>query len=137
VNRTALALALALALVSAPTSTSFAAGLGRLRIPVGPPNMTRNARSPERSPERGRGRISGGPARRSYGVANAVDVQFNESGAESPQQSYNDGDDDEEEEDDEDDMGLHCTFSHTILSQVSSTLLMPLKKPGRKVVILM
>jgi hypothetical protein len=101
VNRTALALALASA--SASMSTSFAAGPGRRLSPVGPPNMTRNVRRPDRSPERSRGRISGGPARRSDGVAIAVDVQFNESGAESPQQSDNDGDDDEEEEDDHDD----------------------------------
>jgi hypothetical protein len=87
VNRTASA--------SASTSTSFAARLGCLRIPVGPPNTTRNMRSPDRrpdrspdrSPERSRGRISGGPARRSDGVAIAVDVQFNESGTD------NDGDD--------------------------------------------
>jgi hypothetical protein len=79
VNRTA----------SASTSTSFAAGSGRLRSPFGPPNMTRNVRSPDRSPERiperSRGRMAGGPARRSDGVAIAVDVQFNESGAASPQ----------------------------------------------------
>jgi hypothetical protein len=90
VNRTAL------------TSTSFASRLGRLRSPVGPPNMTRNVRSPDRSPEQSRGRISGGPARRSDGVAIAVDVQFNESGAASPQQSENDGEEEEEEDDDDD-----------------------------------
>jgi hypothetical protein len=35
----------------ASTSTLFAARLGRLRSPVGPPNMTRNVRSPDRSPD--------------------------------------------------------------------------------------
>jgi hypothetical protein len=66
--------------VNRTASTSFAAAVPRLQSPVGPPNMTINVRIPERSP----GRISGGPARRSEGVAIAVDVQFNERGAESP-----------------------------------------------------
>jgi hypothetical protein len=69
---------------TASTSTSLVARLGRLRSPFGPPNMTRNVRSPDRSPERSRGRISGGPARRTDGVATAVDVEFNESGAATP-----------------------------------------------------
>jgi hypothetical protein len=58
--------------------------------------MTLNFRSPDRILERSRGRISGGPARRLDGVAIAVDVQFNESGAASPQQSDNDGEEEEE-----------------------------------------
>jgi hypothetical protein len=66
--------------VNRTASTSFAARLGRLRRPVGSPNMTRNVSSPDRSPERSRG----GPARRSDGVAIAVDVEFNQSGAASP-----------------------------------------------------
>jgi hypothetical protein len=32
-------------------------------------------------------------------------------------------------------MGLHHTWYHMILSQVSSTFPMPLKKPGRKVMV--
>jgi hypothetical protein len=65
--------------------------------------MTINVKSPDLSPKQSRGRISGGPARRSDAVAIAVDVQFNESGAESPQQSDNDDDDEEEDDDDDDD----------------------------------
>jgi hypothetical protein len=85
VNRTASASASVNRTASASTSTSFTAGSERLRSPVGPPNMTRNVRSPDQSPERSRGRMAGGPARRSDGVAIAVDVQFNESGAAIPQ----------------------------------------------------
>jgi hypothetical protein len=80
---------------------SFTAGLGCLRSPVGPPDMTINVRSPDRIPERSPGRISGGPEIRSDGVAIAVDVQFNERGVESPHQSNNEDDDDEEEDDDD------------------------------------
>jgi hypothetical protein len=88
---------------TASTSTSFTARFGSLQSHVLPPNMTRNVRSPDRSPERSRGIISGGPARLSDGVAIAVDVQFNESVAASPQQSDNDGEEEEEEEEDYDD----------------------------------
>jgi hypothetical protein len=91
---------------TASTSTSFAARLGRLRSPVGPPNMTRNVRIPDRSPDRSPGRSPersrGGPARRSDGVKIAVDVEFNQSGAASPQQSDNDGEEEEEDDDDDD-----------------------------------
>jgi hypothetical protein len=74
VNRTALVSASVNR--TASTSMSFAARLGRLRSPVGPPNMTRNVRSPDRrpdrsperspkrSPERSPERSRGGPARR-------------------------------------------------------------------------
>jgi hypothetical protein len=84
---------------TASTSTSFAAAVSRIWSPVGPPNMTINVWSPERSP----GRISGGPARPSDGVAIAVNVQFNERGSESPQQS--DNEEEEQEDDDDDDDG--------------------------------
>jgi hypothetical protein len=58
--------------------------------------MTRNVRSSDRSPDRSPERSRGGPARRSDGVAIAVDVEFNQSGASIPQQSDNDGEEEEE-----------------------------------------
>jgi hypothetical protein len=73
-------------------STSFVIVAPRIQSPVGLPDVTITARSPERSP----GRISGGPERRSDGVAITVAVQVDEREVESLQQSDNDDDDDDD-----------------------------------------